>query len=548
MAEQDPDKGLIEMPDLSTSTVCKDLFNSFFASVKTSQDGRIDISLDNRIKNMAYSLASPIANCIVTSEPTEPQLNTFVKKNGDNMSGRLGTLFGFQTGEDGKIYLQTVKILTTDGQVSDKYISIEEKLKIDSHNLLIDNKILLNHYIDKNSKKEKLEIDAGNIVDFLSADIRTMGTLMIGSNSSDGFYVSSDTLTYLNNNIYHSGNSNRIDIDWTMKNSGVRGNLSVSGTSTLKNQLSSLYGVKLGVEGNTIASIQTNQLEMSGDISFGKKNKLKYNNSNVLYCPSDYNIQISAIGGALILGGTTTSDIRLWNTLKTEAGDHDLIDKFGRAFFMNSFQAGYGFGNTLISTDTESVIIHDKLRFRDKIGPYISFDTCGIALVAKYIQNSYNSTHRTTINIGQSTSIYADQSQKSESVFIDSTANFFVFNRPLEGKIYVGIQESATRLSDNMLFFTDNNYLLNISDGIKHFGNSYFNGNLSSERFSTGFAGEGWAIRKKLDTGNIELTVDEAVIRKKMRAYELEIQKISVVNGSLWVSDSCSADKVTTIP
>ena len=72
--------------------------------------------------------------------------------------------------------------------------------------------------------------------------------------------------------------------------------------------------------------------------------------------------------------------------------------------------------------------------------------------------------------------------------------------------------------------------------------------NLSSERFSTGFAGEGWAIRKKLETGNVELTVDEAVIRKKMRVYELEIQKISVVNGSLWVSDSCSADKVTTIP
>ena len=94
---------------------------------------------------------------------------------------------------------------------------------------------------------------------------------------------------------------------------------------------------------------------------------------------------------------------------------------------------------------------------------------------------------------------------------------------------------------------SDNNYRLNISDGIKHFGNAYFIGNLSSERFSTGFAGEGWGIRKKIDTGNIEITADEAVFRKKIRAYEFEIQKISSINGSLWVSSSCSGDKVEQI-
>nr|DAP85277.1 MAG TPA: hypothetical protein [Caudoviricetes sp.] len=547
MEEQDSNKGLINMPDLSVSSVCKDLFDNFFASIKSSQDGRVDIPLDNRIKNIAYSLASPIANSIGTSEPTEPQLNTFVKKNGDNMSGRLGTLFGFQAGEDGKIFFQTIRV--TEGQiVKDQYISIEEKLKINSDNLLIDNKIIFNHYIDNIDKKEKLKINGGDIIDFINSDVKTTGTLAVGSSNTNGFYVSSDTFTYFANNIYHSGNSNRADVNWTMKDSEVKGNLSVARTSTLKGQLDSLFGVKFGVNGQIIASIQTNQLEMNGDISLGKNNKIKYNNINVLGCPSDFHIQLSSIGGALILGGTTTSDIRLWSTLKTEAGDHDLIDKFGHASFMNSFQAGYGFGNTLISTDTESVIIHDKLRFRDKIGPFISVDTCGIGLTTKYIRNSYNATHRTTINIEQSTSIYADQSKNSESVFIDSTADFFTFNNPIEAKGFIGIQESTTRLSENTLFFTDNNRLVNISDGIKHFGNSYFINNLSSERFSTGFAGEGWAIRKKLDTGNVELTVDEAVIRKKMRVYELEIQKINVVNGSLWVSDSCSADKVTTIP
>ena len=79
------------------------------------------------------------------------------------MSGRLGTLFGFQTGEDGKIFFQT-KQEKEGAIIKDQYISIEEKLKIDSHNLFIDNKILFNHFSRDSDKKEILEIDGGNIV------------------------------------------------------------------------------------------------------------------------------------------------------------------------------------------------------------------------------------------------------------------------------------------------------------------------------------------------------------------------------------------------
>ena len=48
-------------------------------------------------------------------------------------------------------------------------------------------------------------------------------------------------------------------------------------------------------------------------------------------------------------------------------------------------------------------------------------------------------------------------------------------------------------------------------------------------------------------TGNIEATFDGLTIRKKARFYELEVQKQSVTNGSLWVSDSCSGDLVEEI-
>lgn len=561
MAEEiiDPNKGLIDMPDLAGSEVCKNLYESFYASIKSSQGDALEglpeqdqIVINNKIKNAAYNLASPIANCIGTSESSEPQLGTFVKKTGDNMSGRLGTLFGFQTGEDGKIFFQT-KQEKEGAIIKDQYISIEEKLKIDSHNLFIDNKILFNHFSRDSDKKEILEIDGGNIVDFKESSIQITGTLNANSLS-----VSNDSFTYSSNTVYHAGNSNKEDIDWTMKNSNVKGSLLVEGNSTLKGLLTSLQKVELGSNNNVILYINDDEnMEVNGDIELGKTYKIKIDKKDVLGCPSENNIQLSSIGGSLILGSgdDSTTNIRLWNTLTTYAGDHNLIDKFGNASFMNTFEAGYGFGNKLLSTAESSVVIHEKLRFGDDTGPFISADTYGIGLEAKYMRGEYNATHRTTINIGQSTSIYQDQSRNSESVFIGSTADFFTFNNPIEAKDFIGITESTTRLSDNTLFFTDNTHLVNVVDvdgttgiGIRHYGDSYFMDNLSSERFSTGFAGEGWAIRKKLDTGNVELTVDEAVIRKKMRVYELEIQKISVVNGSLWVSDSCSADKVTTIP
>lgn len=51
-------EGLIEMPDLSTSIVCKNLYESFYASIKTSQDGKTNISLDTRSKILPIILPS----------------------------------------------------------------------------------------------------------------------------------------------------------------------------------------------------------------------------------------------------------------------------------------------------------------------------------------------------------------------------------------------------------------------------------------------------------------------------------------------------------
>lgn len=122
--------------------------------------------------------------------------------------------------------------------------------------------------------------------------------------------------------------------------------------------------------------------------------------------------------------------------------------------------------------------------------------------------------------------------------------DFVCYDKPVEAKGHVGIDGSFTRMADGRLFFTNEIYLSSSTDGIKHYGNTYLLGNISSEYFSSGMAGSGWGILHNRTTGNVVATFDEVIIRKKMRAYELEVQKNAVTNGSLWVSDACQGDTV----
>lgn len=542
---KDPNYGLIDMPYLSESEICKNLYDSFYTSIKASQHYDPDILIDTSIKNASYNLAAPIARHIEagggggggTGGGVDPAL--FIRKSGDSMIGRFSSLYGFSAGEDGKILLQTKKVI--EGQaVIDSYLSIEGKLHINSNNLIIDNKLLFNHYNDQTGK-ETLDINGGDIVNFKVSNVSVEGSL-----SANDLFVSTGSLTYKNNAIYHAGNSNKEDVDWTMFNSNVKGSLIAEGNSKFGALLTALNGVELGSDKAMVVNISGGAMTMTGNIKMAKNVSIMYNDKNVIGSPQAGYIQISSSGLSLILGSEYTQDIRLTSPLTSYQGDHTLIDMYGNASFPMSFEAGQG-GDILLSTNQEAIVIHKKLKFSSNDGPAIYKDQFGIMFEATYENNEYRRPHYTSINIDRSTSMDAIPGKNSESVFVSTSTDFFMFNKPIEAFDFVGIQQSTTRLYDNTLFFTEESKLLNVTDGIKHFGHSYFKDNLSSERFSTGFAGEGWAIRKKLDNGNIELTVDEAVVRKKMRIYELEIQKIRAVNGSLWVSDACDGDKVTII-
>lgn len=54
-----------------------------------------------------------------------------------------------------------------------------------------------------------------------------------------------------------------------------------------------------------------------------------------------------------------------------------------------------------------------------------------------------------------------------------------------------------------------------MTDGIRWSGNAYFDGNLSSPRFASGFAGYGWAVMEDEMVGGISATFDSLTVRKK---------------------------------
>lgn len=66
-------------------------------------------------------------------------------------------------------------------------------------------------------------------------------------------------------------------------------------------------------------------------------------------------------------------------------------------------------------------------------------------------------------------------------------------------------------------------------------------GNIGSERFASGLTGYGW----KMDADTNTLTVDNLVVRKVMRVYEMVINKITATNGSIWVANSSKCSDST---
>lgn len=496
-------------------------------------------------KNSAYLLA----NATVTSLGIGDKggISGAVSLNGDSMLGKLNTLYGFTSGANGIKILDVYQTTEEDPSGRTSIVSIDGELHLNSHGLYINGHNVLDH------NNDALSLNANNIK--LNGDVTCSGVIRL-----DKLTISKDGINYNNLEFYHSGNSNRKEVDWTMRNGHIYSSLTVEGSSTFKSTVSAVNGVTLGYNNAGVFAItKANLAQLTGTLNI-ISGSIQFNGNNIIHIKNEKVVSFSAANKILNLGDDGTLKITLQSGIYDDDGEYELISKFGAAYFPESFKAGHGLGNTLMTTykvsaENSGVIFHRHLKFVENGGP--GFHSDGETLIfegpfryndtPEHGSSQLTERHNTSLGYKISTSLYAPANRVSASMVFTTDADFYVFDKPLEGKKSLGISGSKTRILENTLFFNDNIYWLATGDGVKHYGHAYFNGDIGSVTFSSGFAGSGWKIYKNGLTGNICATFDEVTVRKKMRIYEFEVQKHSATNGAMWISDSCSGDIVEEI-
>lgn len=551
-----------DIENLDKSSLCYSIYSGLYQNFFNAQQRKDDEhpygieegdETSVRLKNTAYGFASSIAGAVGGGSGPESGgvLLEYLKKSGGDMYGLLRANCGFEAGIGNTRILETCSedITGKEGVITGiRYgIRITGSLKLGGESLYLGERRVLSYNTDKGTAR----LDAPHIR-FTGTSIQADGEWTFG-NRKTGIFISPALLQVAGHDVYHKGNANLSSVDWTMQNATVAGGLAVRGAVRFDGELSALHGVKLGDGGKVLLSFSTEDAALGGFLSFMEGFGIRIDGKDVLIRRAEDRVQLGSIGGDLLIGSDNTPKIRLFSGLSDIDGDCLMISPYGKACFPGSLTVRHDYGAELLSsyrTDStdEGIIIHKRLRFSTEDGFLITGDRHSLSLLSpvEYIGDGITTPVFRTSSISHSvsTSHYAPQNRKSESLRIDTGADFVTAGVPLEASGHLGIDGTPTRLSEGALYFTEGLCLLAVKDGIKHHGNSYFTGPLSSESFSSGFAGSGWAILENRTTGGVTATFDDIVARRKFRAYEFEVIKISATNGALWVSDSCSGDSV----
>lgn len=514
---------------------------------------------DILMKNSAYMLANSVMSVFEGGGggSGSPGGGRYVARAGDSMAGLLSALYGFKAGYSGELVFET---LVNDKQQKLAYVYGD--LNIEGRLNLGDEGVYFANYQVFNYKDGVLQVQA-NQIELLGAT-SVDGEFSVGDVSIKDNAIFNGVYEY-----YHAGNCNNDSTDWSMLDAYVYGNLTVNETASFEGRITALKGFDLGEDGvKLLYSVKDPQssylyIESASDFALMSGYGIKYDGNYIIRPRGNDIISISAPSRIINLGdsdgGIDTAYIALQTSIKNYSGDYDIVTQYGDGNFRNSLSAGCGnAGATVLQTyfktsDDCGVIFHRNIRIGGEDGPIVKAGTSGnveLVLVMSY-------THNTTqlpvteqipfyINYQDTTSLFKDQSREwSASLNFNTEAEFFTFVKPVESVSFSIMGEKyKTRLLENTLFFNDGIFLEGMADGVRMAGNAYFDANLSSMRFASGFAGYGWAIMQSELVGGYTATFDELTIRKKARFYEFEVQKQSVTNGSLWVSDACSGDLV----
>lgn len=539
--------------ELDKSSLCYciyiQLYNHFFnAQKQKGPDNPYGIEEGDGtsicLHNTAYGFADAIAGSI-SGEGTGDDggvLINYLKRSGGDMSGMLRANYGFEAG------IGNTRLLGTYYESQKHGVRFYGDVQIGGDSLIIGGRQLLGYAATHGTAW----LDA-DVIDLSGASVRSTGQMLFGSSRESGVFISPASVQIKGRHVWHAGNANLPSADWSMKDAAVSGILRVDGSAVLSGLLRASYGFELGVAGTTLLSGTADHIHSDAFLAFGTGYGVKIGGIPVLIRVSEGDIQLGAAGSDLLLGNGETNKIRLFAGLSDIDGDHILLTKYGAAYFPDSLRVRHNYGGDLFSSyrkdsSDEGMIVHKYLRFGTSAGALFYGNSGGITFSSlsehRKTGGSEFAVCETLFSHRPSTSFYKPSERDSDSLCVSTSADFITFSKPLEANGHIGIDGSLTRLSSGAMYFDYERYLLAVIGGIKHYGNSLFMGTLSSEYFAPGFAGGGWAIARNRTTGNITATFDELTIRKKMRIYELEVQKNSATNGSLWISDSCSGDRV----
>lgn len=514
------------------------------------------IQMKNRAFDMATSIMSVMAGSGGSGGSGGGSTTTgFLPLTGGTLSGYFYANKGFELGSGGKCLM------------SPKTDSENKTALLIHSNAEIDGRLVLNNkgawfgdnqaiYVDDSG----LHIKYGKV--FIGDNVEIPSAFKAGD-----FVVSGTSFTYSGFNIYHSGNSNTLGVDWAANNLSANGNLSVSGTASFGKEISALNGFALGAKGvvalcHTIDDKNIAHATLLSDLVIGREGVgISYNGSQLIKSPDDKNPQTVFFSAPdyIMSVGKGAKYIALQGDLKSTDGLTTMLTPSGAACFKGLTAYSSDRGGRVIDTyhnsdSDQGVLFEHKLVFRNGVGavngPTIYSDApqqLNISLVNPV--GLQQSPQNWRIKIEDSKSLFASESGLDAALSLDTTCQFFGFKKPVEASFFtVASTKYATKLEAGRLLLSKTQKkdlsIEAVSGFIALRGDSVYDGNLSSEIFSSGLSGSGWAIAKDTMTGNYAATFDELTVRKKLRIYEMEVQRTSVSNGALWVSDSCSGDYV----
>jgi hypothetical protein len=480
-------------PDHSSDDVpLDDDFNvsqEYLNSIQQELDEYNQVMRKNQSYAMAKVIADVYADVVDSSMLPTYNIDDYLKIEGGSMEGLLEALNGFVAG----VKDETILSVAVDG------VSITGKLTASS-DIQVDGNIQLGSEASISYADGTMTLDAGVVK--LNTEKLVIGNTII---SGDG--ITSNGLQF-----YHSGNANLSTIDWNMKDGYVNGNLDVKGSVT------ALGGVSLGYGNRTLLTTSEDVVAIDADLALLSGHKFTMGDATII-----------SIDGSSILLGDSTKYITLQSDLRNNTDIYTIVSKNGDGNFKNSLNAGCG---NAVDSVLQTYYL-DKEHYGVYFSKHIALDASH-----KVLLSGFDTGLKLTLNGSESTFTTDDN-----VVVFDTDKDFVRVNKTLEStKFSIVSSKHTTYLTDNVLFFGDGRFIEGTTDGLIHTGNAYFTGKIGSQSFASGFAGYGWRIGA--DNGSIAATFDNLTIRKKMRVYELEVQSIKATNGSMWVSDSCSGDKV----